>query len=94
MSFKVVIPARHGSSRLPAKPLRDIAGKPMIRRVWEKATSSGASDVVVATDHPDIFDVCEGFGARVMLTSEDHPSGTDRLHEVCEKASNGLMRPL
>ena len=84
MSFKVVIPARYGSSRLPAKPLRNIAGKPMIQHVWEKAVLSGAGEVVVATDHAAILEACEAFGARVMLTAEEHPSGTDRLHEVCE----------
>ncbi len=85
MSFKVVIPARYGSSRLPAKPLRDIAGKAMIQRVWERARQSGASEVIIATDHESILEACETFGAQAMLTSIDHPSGTDRLHEVCEQ---------
>jgi len=82
MSYIVVIPARHGSTRLPGKPLLDIAGKPMVQRVWEQARLSAASEVVIATDDQRIFDVAEGFGARVCMTAEDHPSGTDRLQEV------------
>ena len=65
MSFYVVIPARLASTRLPNKPLADIAGKPMIVRVAEQARLSGASDVIVATDHESIVDVCSGFGIRV-----------------------------
>ena len=82
MSFTVVIPSRYGSSRLPGKPLLDIAGKPMIQRVWEQAIQSDASEVVVATDDERIQSVVEGFGARCCMTSPSHPSGTDRLQEV------------
>lgn len=82
MSYIVVIPARHGSTRLPGKPLLDIAGKPMVQRVWEQARLSAASEVVIATDDKRIFEVAEGFGATVCMTAEDHPSGTDRLQEV------------
>ena len=82
MSYIVVIPARHGSTRLPGKPLLDIAGKPMVQRVWEQARMSAASEVVIATDDQRIFDVAQGFGARVCMTAMDHPSGTDRLQEV------------
>jgi len=82
MSFSVVIPARYGSTRLPGKPLLDIAGKPMVRRVWERATASGAQEVVIATDDERIAGVAETFGAEVQLTRADHPSGTDRLQEV------------
>lgn len=83
-AFTVVIPARLASTRLPNKPLLDIAGKPMIQHVWEQARRSGAEQVVVATDHDDILRACEGFGARVLLTRADHASGTDRLAEVAE----------
>nr|WP_314563960.1 3-deoxy-manno-octulosonate cytidylyltransferase [uncultured Pseudomonas sp.] len=83
-AFTVVIPARLASTRLPNKPLLDIAGKPMIQHVWEQARRSGAEQVVVATDHDDILRACEGFGARVLLTRGDHASGTDRLAEVAE----------
>lgn len=81
-SFLVVIPARLASTRLPNKPLLDIAGKPMIVRVVEQAQKSKASKVVVATDHPDIVKVCQDHQIEVVLTREDHPSGTDRLAEV------------
>jgi 3-deoxy-manno-octulosonate cytidylyltransferase (CMP-KDO synthetase) len=82
MSYIVVIPARHGSTRLPGKPLLDIAGKAMVQRVWEQARLSGASDVVIATDDQRICDAAQGFGASVCMTATDHPSGTDRLQEV------------
>jgi 3-deoxy-manno-octulosonate cytidylyltransferase (CMP-KDO synthetase) len=80
--FTVVIPARFASTRLPGKPLLDIAGKPMIQRVWEQASRSSASEVVIATDDSAIFDKATEFGARVCMTSPDHASGTDRLQEV------------
>lgn len=82
MRFTVVIPARHSSQRLPGKPLLDIAGKPMIRHVWERAGQAGAQAVVIATDDARIFEACETFGAHVVMTSSDHPSGTDRIAEV------------
>jgi len=82
MAFKVVIPARYGSSRLPAKPLLDIAGKPMVIRVAEQALASGADTVVVATDHPAIHDIVGQHGVEVVMTRDDHPSGTDRIAEV------------
>ena len=87
MSFSVVIPARYGSTRLPGKPLLDIGGKPMVRRVWEQASSSGADQVIIATDDQRIADAAAGFGAQVCLTCAEHPSGTDRLQEVA--ASQG-----
>jgi 3-deoxy-manno-octulosonate cytidylyltransferase (CMP-KDO synthetase) len=82
MKFKVVIPARHASSRLPAKPLLDIGGKPMVVRVAERALASGAEEVIVATDHLDILNAVQAFGIRGLMTREDHTSGTDRLSEV------------
>ena len=81
-AFTVVIPARYASSRLPGKPLQDIAGKPMIQHVWEQAGKSSARQVVVATDDARIVEACRGFGAEVLLTRGDHNSGTDRLAEV------------
>lgn len=81
-AFVVVIPARYGSSRFPGKPLAMIAGKPMIQHVWEQACKSSAERVVVATDDARIVQACEAFGADVVLTREDHNSGTDRLAEV------------
>ena len=82
MKFKVVIPARYASSRLPAKPLLDIGGKPMVVRVAEQALASGAEEVIVATDHVEIVTVVERYGFKALMTREDHVSGTDRLAEV------------
>lgn len=85
MSFKVVIPARYGSTRLPGKPLLDIAGKPMVAHVYERALQSAATEVVVATDDARIEAALQAYGAKVVLTSPDHPTGTDRLQEVAQK---------
>ncbi|TKB49081.1 3-deoxy-manno-octulosonate cytidylyltransferase [Ferrimonas sediminicola] len=84
MGFVVVIPARYASTRLPAKPLADIAGKPMIQWVCEQAQASGADRVVVATDDQRVYDAVKGFGAEVVMTSAHHHSGTERLAEVVE----------
>lgn len=80
--YKVVIPARYSSSRLPGKPLLDIAGKPMIQHVCERALESGADEVVVATDDSRILQCAQGYGGEALLTDPDHESGTDRLAEV------------
>jgi len=81
-----VIPARYSSTRLPGKPLADIAGKPMIQRVYEQAVLAKCSArVIVATDHSLVYDAVEGFGGEVLMTSPDHSTGTDRLAEVAEK---------
>jgi 3-deoxy-manno-octulosonate cytidylyltransferase (CMP-KDO synthetase) len=85
MSFTVVIPARYGSTRLPGKPLLDIAGKPMVQRVWEQACCSAAGQVVIATDDARIADTAQAFGAQVCITSTEHPSGTDRLQQVAQE---------
>jgi 3-deoxy-manno-octulosonate cytidylyltransferase (CMP-KDO synthetase) len=83
--FRVVIPARYASTRLPGKPLRLIAGRPMIEHVWARARAAGAAEVIVATDDERIAAACARFGADVALTSPDHPSGTDRLAEVARQ---------
>ena len=80
--FKIVIPARFASTRLPGKPLRLIAGLTMIERVYRQAQAAGVGEVLVATDDERIERVATGFGARCVLTSAGHPSGTDRLAEV------------
>lgn len=85
MSIHVVIPARYGSSRFPGKPLADIAGKPMILHVIDRANESGITDVIVATDDQLIFEVVKATGASVVMTRADHESGTDRLAEVAIK---------
>ena len=82
MSFRVVIPARYASTRLPAKPLADIAGKPMVVRVAEAAQRSGASEIIVATDDARVLDAVETHGHEAVMTRADHPSGTDRIAEV------------
>ncbi|MCX8617815.1 3-deoxy-manno-octulosonate cytidylyltransferase [Gilliamella sp. B2923] len=82
MKFTVIIPARYASSRLPAKPLADIHGKPMIVRVMDQAKKSGATNVIIATDHQQVFDVVSSYGGEVILTSDKHNSGTERLAEV------------
>jgi 3-deoxy-manno-octulosonate cytidylyltransferase (CMP-KDO synthetase) len=82
MPFTVIIPARLASTRLPNKPLADLGGKPMVVRVAERAALSGAEQVAVATDHPDIVAACREHGIDVHMTRADHPSGTDRIAEV------------
>ena len=80
--FRIVIPARHGSTRLPGKPLAQIAGKPMLQWVHELAVASAAAEVLVATDDERVAGVARQFGAAVHMTSSSHPSGTDRIAAV------------
>lgn len=84
MKFTVLIPARLASTRLPDKPLADIAGRPMVVRVAERAAASGAAAVVVAADDARIERACREHGVRCVLTRADHASGSDRLAEACE----------
>jgi 3-deoxy-manno-octulosonate cytidylyltransferase (CMP-KDO synthetase) len=83
MSFTVLIPARLASSRLPDKPLADIAGLPMVVRVAQRAALSQATAVVVAADDARIQSACEAHEVRCVLTRADHPTGSDRLAEAC-----------
>jgi 3-deoxy-manno-octulosonate cytidylyltransferase (CMP-KDO synthetase) len=85
VSFTVVIPARLASTRLPNKPLADIAGLPMIVRVAQRAALSAAGQVVVATDAPEVAAACVAHGVRALMTRADHPSGSDRLAEAVEQ---------
>ncbi len=86
MKIIIVIPARYQSSRFPGKPLADILGKPMIQHVYERSCLATCTDrVIVATDDERIADVVNGFGGEVMMTSPDHPSGTDRVVEVSHR---------
>ncbi|SFL61878.1 3-deoxy-manno-octulosonate cytidylyltransferase [Pelosinus propionicus] len=86
MNVVCVIPARYSSTRLPGKPLADIAGKPMIQHVYERASLAKTPQrVIVATDHPLVLEAVKAFGGEVLLTSADHPTGTDRLAEVAEQ---------
>jgi 3-deoxy-manno-octulosonate cytidylyltransferase (CMP-KDO synthetase) len=84
VGFKVVIPARHGASRLPGKPLRQIAGQPMIWHVYQRALASGAEQVIIATEHALVAEAAKAFGAEVCMTSDQHFCGTDRIAEVVQ----------
>lgn len=89
MSFRIVIPARHASTRLPGKPLADINGKPMVVRVAEAAQRAHASGVWIATDHADILAAVERQGFNAVMTRSDHISGTDRIAEVAQRMGWG-----
>ena len=83
MNFVCIIPSRYASTRLPGKPLCDIAGKPMVQRVYEQASkASKLTAVVVAVDNPKVYDTVVSFGGRAVMTREDHTNGTDRLAEA------------
>jgi 3-deoxy-manno-octulosonate cytidylyltransferase (CMP-KDO synthetase) len=84
--FRVVIPARYASTRLPGKPLAPLRGKPMLQWVHEAAAASGAGEIIVATDDERIVEAAAAFGARAQLTSLTHVSGTDRIAEVALQA--------
>ena len=84
-AFLVVIPARYASSRLHAKPLADIAGKPMVVHVAERARESGAKAVWVATDHQRVFDAVRRHGHQALMTRADHATGTDRIAEAAQQ---------
>ncbi len=82
MEFRVIIPARYDSTRLPGKVLANIKGKTMLQHVYERAMESGADSVVIATDNPKISKAAQGFGAKVCMTSSEHQSGTERIAEA------------
>jgi 3-deoxy-manno-octulosonate cytidylyltransferase (CMP-KDO synthetase) len=84
-AFHVVIPARYAASRLPGKPLRPLAGRPLISHVWDRGVESGASFVVVATEDERVRAAVEAFGGKVAMTSPAHASGTDRMCEVADR---------
>lgn len=85
MTYTVLIPARLASTRLPRKPLADLAGLPMVVRVAQRCARSGAAAVVVAADAPEIVQACEAHGVRALHTRSDHATGSDRLAEACER---------
>jgi 3-deoxy-manno-octulosonate cytidylyltransferase (CMP-KDO synthetase) len=92
--YRIVIPARYASSRLPGKPLREIAGKPMLEWVYERARCCRAAEILIATDDERIADTARGFGAEVVMTALDHQSGTDRIAEVaaqCQWAERDIV---
>jgi 3-deoxy-manno-octulosonate cytidylyltransferase (CMP-KDO synthetase) len=87
-----IIPARHASTRFPGKPLALVAGQPMIQRVYERTRQAGRlADVYVATDDERIADACAAFGAPVLMTRPDHPTGTDRLAEAASKLDHDVI---
>src|SRR5215813_3910493 len=88
----IVIPARYGSTRLPGKPLVQIAGKPMVQRVYERARlAMGGSRVIVATDDERILKVVEGFGSEAQMTRSDHRTSTERIAEVAAHAEGDVF---
>lgn len=91
MKVAVIIPARYASSRLPAKPLLRATGKYLIQHVYERACQSRADHVVVATDHHRIAEAVQGFGGRVIMTRDDHVSGTDRVAEVARSLKHEII---
>ena len=87
-----IIPARYSSTRFPGKPLAEIAGKPMIQHVWERAKQTPSIDqILVATDDERILDTVRNFGGEGVLTSTEHETGTDRIVEVAEGISCGWV---
>ena len=80
--YTIIIPARYASTRLPGKPLRNLAGKPLIQHVYEAAIQAKAQAVYVATDNEKIFDVVTEFGGKAVMTADSHQSGTDRIAEA------------
>lgn len=89
MNFICIIPSRYASTRLPGKPLADIAGKPMIQRVYEQAVQAEKlTTVVVAVDNPKVYDAVVTFGGHAVMTRENHANGTDRLAEAVEHFPN------
>jgi 3-deoxy-manno-octulosonate cytidylyltransferase (CMP-KDO synthetase) len=83
--FRVVIPARYGSTRLPGKPLLPLLGRPMIEWVYRRARRSGAGEIFIATDDQRILEAARGFGAAALMTAATHASGTDRIAEVARR---------
>lgn len=85
-AFKVVIPARLGSTRLPRKVLREINGQPLVQYTWQAAQKAGADEVIIATDDAEVLNACRGFGADVRMTDAAHNSGTDRVNQIARSA--------
>src|SRR3712207_2706504 len=85
MKFLGVIPARYASTRLEGKPLKDICGHSMIEWVYRRCQNTKLDDVIVATDDERIFQEVKKFGGKVLMTSSNHPNGTSRIAEVCQK---------
>lgn len=80
----IVIPARYGSTRLPGKALKPLAGKPVVQHVWQACTDANVGEVLIATEHQIIVDAAAQFGAKAVITSESCQSGTDRVYEAAK----------
>ncbi len=89
LPFKIVIPARYASTRLPGKPLKKLNSKPLIEHVYNAAAKTNADEIIVATDNQEILDTVTAFGGSAIMTRDDHPSGTDRINEVATKKEWG-----
>jgi 3-deoxy-manno-octulosonate cytidylyltransferase (CMP-KDO synthetase) len=89
MNYHIVIPARMASERLPGKPLARIGAAPLIEHVWNRAVASAARSVVIATDSAEVLEAARGFGAEAVLTSDRHPSGSDRIAECADRKGWG-----
>ena len=81
-----VIPARYASTRFPGKVLAQLGGKPIIQHVWERAVQSKADEVLIAVDEQKVFDAVSAFGGKAVMTSKNHPTGSDRIWEVAKKS--------
>ena len=86
-----VIPARFGSTRFPGKVLANLGGKPIIQHVWERAVCSKSDEVVIAVDDPKVFEAVQAFGGNAVMTSPDHPTGSDRIWEVACKRDADII---
>ncbi len=84
-NYQIVIPARYASERLPGKVLLDLAGKPLLQHVWQRANESAAESVLIATDDERVVTAAKSFGAEVLLTRSDHRSGSDRIAECADQ---------
>lgn len=91
MKSIAVIPARYASTRFPGKVLADLGGKPILQHVWERTKRSKADSVLIAVDDPKVFDAARAFGADVVMTSPDHPSGSDRIWEAVRGRDAGIV---
>ena len=90
MKILGIIPARYDSSRFPGKPLLDLGGKSMVKRVYEQAQKSKLDQVIVATDDERIYNAVLNFGGKAIMTSSEHPSGTDRCLEALQKSEGNF----
>ena len=87
----IVIPARYGSTRLPGKALKLLAGKPVVQHVWQACVKAGVGEVLIATENQIVVDAAAQFGAKAVLTSESCQSGTDRVYEAAQNRPERII---